>query len=222
MQSDIFIIVHGSSSFPYTKECIDSFARYQNVIWSSWNDRPQAISEHLITKNIPAIFADYPIEQGMSKLNWQRTGFLNGLRLARNLGAKYVYKCRTDLDISNLDFILDELKYKCENGGKKLNVLCWDEWSNGCCDFLMFGDIDEMEKFWSFPNINVPSERGVTPQYFAAKNIPYNYTYQSLKQLIDTHIDLYHDYDIHINWLKDTKEDEHPLSDHFGNSAIYH
>ena len=74
----------------------------------------------------------------------------------------------------------------------------------------------------SFPYINVPSERGITPQYFAAKNVPYNYTYQSLKQLIDTHIELYRLNQIPINWLKETREDEHPLSDHFGNSALYH
>lgn len=220
--NDVWIVVHGSSCFPYTKECIESFSKYQNVIWSSWEDTPQEVRDLLAAKKIPAIFAPYPAEQGMSKVNWQRTGFLNGLKLAREMGAKYVYKCRTDLDIPNLYSILDELKSKCKNGGRKLNVLCFDEWSNGCCDFLFFGEIDEMELFWSFPDINVPSERGITPQYFKAKNISYNYSYNSLKQLIDTHINLYHKHEIPINWLKETKEDEHPLSDHFGNPAIYH
>lgn len=212
------IIVHGSSCFPYTKECIDAFARYENVIWSSWEDTPPDVIEYLKEKNVTYTINPYPKEEGMSKVNWQRTGFLNGLKIAKERGAKWIYKTRTDLDIPYLDYIVFTLK----GIGSKLNVLCWDEISNGACDFCMFGEANEMEIFWSFPDINIPSERGITPQYFAAKNVPYDYTYKSFRQLIDTHIDLYLENNIPINWLKNTKEDETPLTDHFSCSALYH
>lgn len=219
---DVFIIVHGSSCFPYTRECADAFKIYNNVVWSSWNDTPPETKKYIEDCGFHCSFNDYPEELGTSKLNWQKTGFLHGLNLAKQLGAKYVYKVRTDLDIPRLDLILGTLKDEIELGSRKLNILCFDELCCGQCDWCMFGTIEEMELFWSFNDVNVLSERGIAPQYFKLKGVPYNYTYESMKQLIDTHIELYDIWEIPINWLKHTKEDEHTITDHFSNRAIYH
>jgi hypothetical protein len=126
----------------------------------------------------------------MSKLGYQQAGFLNGLKIAKSLGAKYIYKMRNDLIIDNLDRILRELKYKVQSKffNKEIQLLCWDNLCNGPCDFCMFGTIAEMEIYWNFSDIDKPSERYILPQYFAVKNIPYDFTYRSMLQLCQTYI----------------------------------
>lgn len=216
LNDNIFIVAHGDSKLPYIKEFIQYISQYKNVIYSSWNDTPKEIIELLEEKRIKYILNPYPEKEGMSKLNYQKMGFLYGLEEAKKNGAKFIYKMRNDLIISNLDVLLNKLKFEIENGGKLIQLLCWDNLCNGPCDFCIFGEINEMELYWSFKNIDLPSERFILPQYFENKNINYDFTYESMKKLCDTYLWRFKP---NINWLKN--DDESPLNEHFANKVIY-
>jgi hypothetical protein len=153
----------------------------------------------------------------MSKLNYQRTGFLNGLKLAKELDATHVYKCRTDLDIVNYDKLLFYFQYL--HRKNKVNILCWDELCSGVCDFCMFGPIDEMETYWSFPDIDCPSERCILPQYFKAKGWEYKPDYNWVKERVNFYIRDLDRLGVIINWFKNLEES--PLTEHFANRVIY-
>lgn len=221
IDNDTYIIAHGDSKLDYVPEFIDYISQYSNVIYSSWDDTPEHIIGLLKRKSILFTLNPYPEKEGMSKLGYQQAGFLNGLKLAKIYGAKFIYKMRNDLIIDNLHIILKNLKHKIQflPNSKEIQLLCWDNLCNGPCDFCIFGSVKEMEIYWSFKDLDKPSERYILPQYFAAKNISYDFTYKSMLQLCQTYIQDQFSVPININWLKNN--DESPLQEHFANRVIY-
>lgn len=223
MSNKTWTVIHGYSGFPYTADCLKSFAKYPNIIWSSWKDTPQEIISLLEENKIPYVLSDYPPDSP-SHFSWQVFGFNQGLKLAKQFGAQYIYKVRNDLDIINFDKLLDFLEQKIESGGKPINNICWDELCNGVCDYCMFGTAKEMEFYWDIPNewsqkYGGYSERMVLAQYLQRKNLPYRYTYRSALNYIDTYIQDLKKLNVVINrfkWLE-----ENPLDEHFSNRCIY-
>lgn len=110
----------------------------------------------IVLKNTP------PENPGYLNINMQLTSSANGVYKAKDLGAKYVLKTRTDqrfcnrgfLDILHHQLILYPVKIDCMSG-RITTLFAFPHIAGYVSDFLYFGYIDDIEKLLCIPNITV-------------------------------------------------------------------
>lgn len=176
---DTWIIIQGTSfwdeknfriggvDYNDLKLIIDLYSNYNNVIWSTWSDAPQDIINYLKAKDIKFLINDYPKENGRGNCNFQKISTLNGINYAKQFGAKYIFKIRTDLYFPKIEEVIDRILPRL-NENKKLSGLCWDDWTESkfILDQLLFGEINHVEAYWDLQNIHAFVERRVLVEYF--------------------------------------------------------
>ena len=135
------------------------------VIWSTWTGQENNYNDSDIT-----LFNTLPSNPGQKNINLQKVSTLNGIKLARELGFSRVLKWRSDLIPTNTVKLVNCLDKE------KINFLTWHSSCNYFVDYFMETTIDEMEKIWSFDNLNNPvPEETITEQILKIENKKYNY-----------------------------------------------
>jgi len=130
------------------------------LILSTWDDadavtleRARALGVHVITSHLPQL-------RGPCNLNLQVLSTLQGVLKARELNATHVLKTRADQRMYSPSAMrqLSALQqtFPLENGGSQKERLLALSYTlryvpYHLCDFLIYGQIDDMITFWSIP-----------------------------------------------------------------------
>lgn len=153
--------------FNFTFETIKIYLKNYtdtHIIVSTWDDEDkdeikkiQALGVHLLLNKKP----DFP---GISHINYQITSSSAGIKTAKDLGASYVLKSRTDQRICNpgaINFFLNLVELfplKIQTIQQKrlivpsINTFLYRMY--GVTDMMMFGHIDDMSLYWNAKNDN--------------------------------------------------------------------
>lgn len=131
------------------------------IILSTWNDEDNLLIEKIKTNGIIVLQNERPVYEGMQNINYQIASSAAGILRAKELGARYVLKSRTDQRIHALnviDYFLSLIESFPIQGvivqkqrliALSLNTFLYRLY--GVSDMCMFGNIDDMLLYW---NIN--------------------------------------------------------------------
>lgn len=162
MQGPIFVEDH------FTLETIRIYGKLfpsARVIISTWNDQDKSEIDLLNREpNCEIIYNDRPSEPGAVNSNMQMVTTLNGIKYAKEKGFKYVLKTRGDWRIyakGSLRFmvhLLDKFPPNCSIFNQNYRIIAADIateetsimfYPYWITDLLMFGEINDMEAYWS-------------------------------------------------------------------------
>lgn len=137
----------------YAKNFKDSI-----LIVSTWSDEDSALINKLKTTGAIVIQSDKPSIAGNANINYQIVTSINGILKAKEMGAAYVMKTRTDQRIYGLNvtgYFLNLIElYPLKNITVQKSRLIVPNINTflyrmyGVTDMLMFGDIDDMILYW--------------------------------------------------------------------------
>jgi len=164
VQPKIAILLQGNfvSQHNFTAETIKIYRKYfpqALIIVSAWEDDLSGPRTPFSDKYIRLIVNQKPADPGFKNVNLQLASSLAGINEAKRLGAKYVLKTRTDQRIYHpyvLNFFLALLEQFPVSPGfqqkERLIGICLGpnrEKLYQFSDMLLFGRIDDMERYWS-------------------------------------------------------------------------
>jgi WavE lipopolysaccharide synthesis len=129
------------------------------IIVSTWENTSEIILQSLKAEKVDIVLSPLPDLAGFLNINYQITSTVNGINRAKELGAEYVYKTRTDqrmyeTDIScfllgliqkfplqKKDSLLKERLIACSFGTLEYRPY-------GVGDMFMFGTMNDMLLYW--------------------------------------------------------------------------
>lgn len=180
----IFLVIQGHTKF--CDEILESIKTTKNVIWSTDDDSNPTDLEKIKKSNVKLVTSKKPNFSGYGNVNLQINSTLQGLYLAKEMGANYVIKMRSDMVFSDTNKFIDILNLKnkiyflayvnnLKSGNLPSEKKEIDNWIlrnnlefknldgyNYVLDFINYGPIEKMISFWSYPlensNITVPLE----------------------------------------------------------------
>lgn len=133
------------------------------VIVSTWeNESGEIINQLKKLDNCEVVLSELPVYSGMRNLNYQIYSTMTGIRKAKELGRKYVFKTRCDfrfVKIGLIDFFValckeypinENIHYQKERiivGGDVLASYFRAFW---VADRFSFGQIDDMYQYWNY------------------------------------------------------------------------
>lgn len=160
----------------YTVETVKFYAKIypgSRVIVSTWtNENPSIIKQLEEMPNCIVVLNEYPQWSGILNANYQTLSTFNGIRKAKELGYKYVWKTRADHRylrkgaIQYMRLLLEEypvdgnIAYQKERIITNAAFLFRPYWN---CDQTNFGQIDDMYNYW---NMNLVEKNITTKQVF--------------------------------------------------------
>lgn len=130
------------------------------IVISTWkNEATENFREECRKINVVLLENDLPAESGPGHLNYQLESSFKGVEYVKNnTSAKFALKCRTDQRINRTDFfmyfknLLKAFPLKDAKINSRIISLGWSKWwPFFVCDFLYFGDIDDMNKLFGIP-----------------------------------------------------------------------
>ena len=170
------------------------------IIVSTWDDADKIVVKNLEREGILVVTSQLPVSSGHLNINYQVASTLAGIKKAREVGAKYVCKTRTDqriyhpnalnylysllntFPVNNKDFQYEQKERfvtVCMPYGDMFYPYC-------VSDFLYFGFIDDMEKLFLIPQDN--REKGTGGKGMSRKSIAQELIAPEI-QLIRSYID---------------------------------
>lgn len=170
------------------------------IIVSTWNDADEDALRSLKNKGVEVVVSQLPSAPGHLNINYQVVSTLAGIRKAKEMGADYVCKTRTDqrlyhpnalnylwnlvklFPVNNEDFQHDQSERfvsVCMPYGDMFYPYC-------ISDFLYFGFIDDIEKMFLIPQDN--REKGKGGKGMTRRNIAQNLIAPEI-QIIRSYID---------------------------------
>jgi hypothetical protein len=157
---------------------------YPNVriILSTWIDEKTKINEdRLKDLSVDSLFNEIPTYRGVSNINLQLVSTQSGIKLASDLGVKYILKTRTDQRVcKSIDFLghMQNLQQNFPMAhdvlSSRLVIASTNSFKSrlyGITDMFMFGQMTDMQLYWKIPlesefQPNVPLN--ADPVYFIA------------------------------------------------------
>lgn len=216
MDNDIWIVSQGPLNFTFTQEILAYYQDTPNMVFSSWEedtsghvlDLIKALNHHNVIKSRDGLVI------GRAHLNLQCQSVLNGIKYAKERGAKYIFKTRSDLTIPNIEKLAQVLTDKYKRTGKP-NLLCWDD-KPECKqtgDLMFHGSVEDAELFWNIDEhltIDGFAERIIIHEWMRKKGIVnYKMEYESISQYFNYILTEVEKMGLTINWLK--YKDRDPL-----------
>lgn len=133
------------------------------VIISTWtSDNPMLAKRLEKEENCVVVLSCYPEHSGLLNLNYQVTTTLAGIKKAKELGKKYVFKTRCDyrfykkgllrylyclINEYPVDCSIDYQKYRIVAGGEVMNSMFRPFW---LADQFNYGCIEDMYAYWNY------------------------------------------------------------------------
>jgi len=162
-QKQFAIVIQGQiiKENDFTLETVKIYKKHFSdalIILSTWEDEPLAIIKRFEGLGITILLNEKPDYTGTSNINLQIVSSRNGMRKARELGAEYALKTRTDQRIyapNVADYLYNITEVFPVRGGynqKKrivgmsLNTFKYRMY--GLSDMLIYGHIDDMMLYW--------------------------------------------------------------------------
>jgi hypothetical protein len=129
------------------------------IVVSTWVDEDESVLNRLKEAGAVIVLNQKPEAAGISNINYQITTSINGILKAKELGAEYVMKTRTDQRIYGLnviDYFLNLIQlYPLKNINVQKERLIVPNINTflyrlyGISDMLMFGNIEDMILYWN-------------------------------------------------------------------------
>lgn len=160
----VAIVIQGPIIYDqnFTLETIKIYKKlfpFTIIILSTWIYEDAKYVEKLKMEGIEVLLNVVPEEKGVQNINYQIVSSFNGINKAKELGAEYVMKTRTDIRIyekNSIEFLLNILNYFPVKGGFKQNKRIIGLSLNsfkyrlyGLSDINLFGEINDMLLYWS-------------------------------------------------------------------------
>ena len=130
------------------------------IILSTWDDEDPAYLQKISAEHIEIILNKKPYCNGLLNVNLQLTSSRNGIQKAKELGARFSLKTRSDQRIYNKNIfesmtnMLDYFPPSERSGQNKRLVILHNSGKYSpyaFSDIFMFGDTDDMLSYWSAP-----------------------------------------------------------------------
>jgi len=132
------------------------------IIFSTWNDISPSVCSQIEGMGINVLKNDRPDYSGFLNINMQIVSSMNGVNRARDMGAEYVLKTRSDQRIyaANVgDFlhgVTEAFPLRLEGYIQKKRIVgvSLDSFKHrmyGLSDMLVYGHVDDMVLFWNTP-----------------------------------------------------------------------
>lgn len=187
-----FIIVAGPLT--YYQEIINCYDKYPNVIISTLDN--DSIKLDALRAHFPVISTPLNFNPGTGNLNCQTRTTVEGLLKAKEMGATHALKIRSDMIVSDISKFMEMLNKK-----TRLSFLAW-HYHGYLVDYLNYGPIDDMVKFWNVFAINGNfAEKNLMDHFSKVKQEPLN-NYKDVKRHVDFFMKDLIDMEIRIHWLK--------------------
>lgn len=147
-----------------------------DVIVSTWDDLPAATGHDLAATGAHIVTSARPADGGFGNLTLQLVSTQAGIAAARDLGAEYVLKTRSDQrlyapqSVPFLHALLDAFPLGPDGGGQQRRLAVLDFITGmfvpyAFCDMLAFGTLDDVQAFWSAePDHRPPAEVAALPR----------------------------------------------------------
>lgn len=167
------VVVHGPivTKNDFTLETLKIYKKIflgAPLIVSTWDDAPaDAVGAMRAIPGVEVVLQKLPGYRGFGNSNYQITGTATGIRKAEELGAKYVFKTRSDqrvyaTDIFPFLYSLIESFPLAKLGVQKQRLIAlgystikYRPYSLN--DMFFFGTIDDMKLYWDIPHDTRPS-----------------------------------------------------------------
>jgi len=205
------ILIQGPTEF--YKELTDHYSKFDNVVWSTWNNESIVRLDYIKSKGIKVILVEPPKFPGYMNVNMQLRSTYEGL-MAHNVDE--IFKVRSDTIVTNLDKLLPKLKGQqlsfmatCKEGvrGDIVYDLVYLHTSHDYpADNVIYGNIDELKLMFDFQIdelLSIPPEALIAWNYMTNKGIDFRLNYDTmvnngmnffLKECLEE--------DVEVNWLK--------------------
>jgi len=158
-----FIVIQGPviTDHDFTLETVRIYKKTfpdADIVLSTWDDSDLTYIEKIKAEKISILLNSKPVNFGISNINLQIVSSLAGVRYAKQSGAEYVLKTRTDqrMYASNVqDFLVNIVNnFPVHNNNKQtkrivavsLNTFMFRPYS--LSDMNIFGHVDDMLLFW--------------------------------------------------------------------------
>jgi len=162
-QKKLAIIIQGPiiKENDFTLETVKIYKKHFSdalIILSTWEDEDSAIVKQFEELGITILLNEKPDYTGTSNINLQIVSSRNGMRKARELGAEYALKTRTDqriyapnvadylYNITEVFPVREGYSQKKRIVGMSLNTFKYRMY--GLSDMLIYGHIDDMMLYW--------------------------------------------------------------------------
>ena len=205
------ILIQGPTEF--YKELTDHYSKFDNVVWSTWDNESIVRLDYIKSKGIKVILVTPPKFPGYMNVNMQLRSTYEGL-MAHSVDE--ILKVRSDTIITNIDKLLPKLKGKplsfmatCKEGvrGDIVYDLVYLHTSHDYpADNVIYGNIDELKLMFDFQIdelLSIPPEALIAWNYMTNKGIDFRLNYDTmvnngmsffLKECLEE--------DVEVNWLK--------------------
>lgn len=167
--NNIWIVIQGPMA---NFEQVQSYyCDIPNVVWSGWSQDVDKIKHQ---PNV--VLSKLPIIKGYKNVYCQAKTTMKGIKKAKDNGAKFIFKIRSDMVFSDICLLVAKLKLD-----GTIFFGAYHNWDGGyLTDFFMFGPVDKLLKIWDIPIKfrwrKVPPERLMTNnflKYFPTDKINY-------------------------------------------------
>lgn len=107
--SDLAFIIQGPTTF--CEEIVNCYDKFENVVWSTWDDEPIANLNFIKSSNIKLIISKKPNIPGFMNANLQAYSVIEGIKYFENISnIKYIVKIRSDFIITPFSKFINEIK----------------------------------------------------------------------------------------------------------------
>lgn len=165
---ELAIVIQGpiDNEFDFTIETVKIYKKlFPNsyIIISSWKDMPSEKENELKSLGCYVLLSDYPKPMGYFHLNYQVLSTMVGLKKAKELGAKYCIKNRSDLRINKyqsfeyLKSLLEVFPLKGNEIPLKGRIISLSGWRGQMFypfwiqDYMYFGYTDDLINLFEIP-----------------------------------------------------------------------
>jgi len=164
---DTAIVIQGPLDMndDFTLETVKLYRKWYPktmIIVSTWNTESEKALAKIEAADAVVLRNAAPVDPGYLNINMQLTSSANGVLKAKELGAKYIMKTRTDQRFCNRGFLdvmhhhLHIYPVKLANMSNRIITLfAFPHISGYVCDFMYFGSTEDIEKLLCIPAVSL-------------------------------------------------------------------
>jgi hypothetical protein len=205
------ILIQGPTEF--YKELADHYSKFDNVVWSTWNNESVTRLDYIKSKGIKVILVQPPKFVGYMNVNMQLRSTYEGI-MAHD--ADEILKVRSDTIVTSIDKLLPRLKGQqlsfmatCKEGARKdlvYDLVYFHTSHDYPADNVVYGKREDLKLMFDFQIeelLQIPPEALIAWNYMTNKGMKFKLNYQNM---VDNGITFFLkdclDEKIEVNWLK--------------------
>jgi len=205
------ILIQGPTEF--YKELADHYSKFDNVVWSTWNNESVTRLDYIKSKGIKVILVQPPKFVGYMNVNMQLRSTYEGI-MAHD--ADEILKVRSDTIVTSIDKLLPRLKGQqlsfmatCKEGARKdlvYDLVYFHTSHDYPADNVVYGKREDLKLMFDFQIeelLQIPPEALIAWNYMTNKGMKFKLNYQNM---VDNGITFFLkdclDEKVEVNWLK--------------------